>query len=110
MKAKLIKLTSGYEHGLVAGTGRLKRDYIGLTGEILRKRCYKSDVGSHFVLVDIQFPDGALFCVEPEQVRILEEQYERTQSYNTCTCLQSDTCLSDIPFLHPDHKYIRTTH
>lgn len=60
MKAKLIKLTSGYEHGLVAGTGRLKRDYIGLTGEILRKRCYK-------------FPDGALFCVEPEQVRIQEE-------------------------------------
>lgn len=73
MKAKLIKLTSGYEHGLVAGTGRLKRDYIGLTGEIIQKRCYKSDVGSHFVLMDIQFPDGALFCVEPEQVRILEE-------------------------------------
>lgn len=47
MKAKLIKLTSGYGHGLVAGTGRLK--------------------------MDIQFPDGALFCIEPEQVRILEE-------------------------------------
>lgn len=30
MEAKLIKLTSEYEHGLVAGTGRLKRDYIGL--------------------------------------------------------------------------------
>lgn len=30
MKAKLIKLTSEYEHGLVAGTGRMKRDYIGL--------------------------------------------------------------------------------
>lgn len=49
MKAKLIKLTSGYEHGLVAGTGRLKRDYIGLTGEILRKRCYKSDLVLRFV-------------------------------------------------------------
>lgn len=71
MKAKLIKLTSGYEHGLVAGTGRLKRDYIGLTGEILRKRCYKSDVGSHFVLMDIQFPDGALFCVEKESKAII---------------------------------------
>ena len=38
MKAKLTKLTSEYEHGLVAGTGRLKRDYIGLTGEIIRKK------------------------------------------------------------------------
>ncbi len=73
MKAKLIKLTSGYEHGLVAGTGRLKRDYIGLTGEIIRKRYYKSDVGAHFALMDIRFLDGALFCVESEQVRILEE-------------------------------------
>lgn len=73
MKAKLIKLTSGYEHGLVAGTGRLKRDYIGLTGEIIRKRCYKGDLVLRFVLMDIRFPDGALFCVEPEQVRILEE-------------------------------------
>lgn len=73
MKAKLIKLTSGYEHGLVAGTGRLKRDYIGLTGEIIRKRGYKGDMVSHFALMDIRFPDGALFCVEPEQVRILEE-------------------------------------
>lgn len=73
MKAKLIKLTSGYEHGLVAGTGRLKRDYLDKVGEIICKRKYKSDVGSHFVLMDIQFPDGALFCVEPEQVRILEE-------------------------------------
>lgn len=73
MKAKLIKLTSEYEHGLIADTGRLKRDYIRLTGEIILKRCYKSNVGSHFVLLDIQFPDGALFCVEPEQVRILEE-------------------------------------
>lgn len=30
MKAKRIKLTSEYEHGLVAGTGRMKRDYISL--------------------------------------------------------------------------------
>ena len=73
MKAKLIKLTSEYEHGLVAGTGRLKRDYIGLTGGIIRKKCHMNNVGSHYVLMDIQFPDGALFCVETEQVRILEE-------------------------------------
>lgn len=73
MKAKLIKLTSEYEHELVAGAGRMKRDYTGLTGEIIRKRCYKGDMVSHFALMDIRFPDGALFCVEPEQVRILEE-------------------------------------
>lgn len=73
MKAKLIKLTSGYEHGLVAGTGRLKRDYLDKVGEIIRKRKYKFDLTSSFVLLDIQFSDGALFCVEPEQVRILEE-------------------------------------
>ena len=73
MKAKLIKLTSGYEHGLVAGTGRLKRDYLDKVGEIIRKRKYKFDLTSSFVLPDIQFSDGALFCVEPEQVRILEE-------------------------------------
>ena len=41
MKAKLIKLTSGYEHGLVAGTGRLKRDYLDKVGEIICKRCHK---------------------------------------------------------------------
>lgn len=73
MKAKLIKLTSGYEHGLVAGTGRLKRDYLDKVGEIVRESKYKFDLTSSFVLMDIQFPDGALFCVEPEQVRILEE-------------------------------------
>lgn len=73
MKAKLIKPTSGYEHGLVAGTGRLKRDYLDKVGEIIRKRKYKFDLTSSFVLLDIQFSDGALFCVEPEQVRILEE-------------------------------------
>lgn len=50
MKAKLIKLTSGYEHGLVAGTGRLKRNYIGLTGEIIRKRCYKGETWSRILL------------------------------------------------------------
>lgn len=73
MKAKLIKLTSGYEHGLVAGTGRLKRDYLDKVGEIICKRKYKFHLTASFVLMDIQFPDGALFCVEPEQVRILEE-------------------------------------
>lgn len=73
MKAKLIKLTSGYEHGLVAGTGRLKRDYLDKVGEIICKRKYKFDLTASLVLMDIQFPDGALFCVEPEQVRILEE-------------------------------------
>ncbi len=73
MKAKLIKLTSGYEHGLVAGTGRLKRDYLDKVGEIICKRKYKFYLTASFVLMDIQFPDGALFCVEPEQVRILEE-------------------------------------
>lgn len=73
MKAKLIRLTSGYEHGLVAGTGRLKRDYLDKVGEIIRKRKYKFDLTSSFALMDLQFPDGALFCVEPEQVRILEE-------------------------------------
>lgn len=73
MKAKLIKLTSEYEHGLVAGTGRLKRDYLDKVGEIICKRKYKFDLTASFVLRDIQFPDGALFCFEPEQVRILEE-------------------------------------
>lgn len=73
MKAKLIKLTSEYEPGPVAGTGRLKRDYLDKVGEIICKRKYKFDLTASFVLMDIQFPDGALFCVEPEQVRILEE-------------------------------------
>ena len=73
MKAKLIKLTSEYEHGLVAGTGRMKKDYLDKVGEIIRKSKYKFDLTASFVLMDIRFPDGALFCVEPEQVRILEE-------------------------------------
>ncbi len=72
MKAKLIKLTSEYEHGLVAGTGRMKKDYLDKVGEIVRRK-YKFDLTASFVLMDIRFPDGALFCVEPEQVRILEE-------------------------------------
>ena len=75
MKAKLIKLTSGYEHGLIAGTGRMKKDYLDKVGVIIRKRKFKFDLTASFVLLDIQFPDGALFCVEPEpeQVHILEE-------------------------------------
>ena len=55
MKAKLIKLTSEYEHGLVAGTGRMKKDYLDKVGEIIRKRKYKFDLTTSFVLMDIQF-------------------------------------------------------
>ena len=50
----------------------MKKDYLDKVGEIVRRK-YKFDLTASFVLMDIRFPDGALFCVEPEQVRILEE-------------------------------------
>ena len=77
MKAKLTKLITEYENALVASTGRRKKEYIGCVGDIELKRYYTakkfSSTRGWYDLYDIRFPDGALFCVEEEQLEIYED-------------------------------------
>ena len=77
MKAKLTKLITDYESTLVASTGRRKKDYIGHIGDIQVTRYYStkkfSSTSGWYDLYDIKFPDGALFCVEEEQLEIYED-------------------------------------
>ncbi len=69
-KVKLLKLTSEYELDLQASTGLMKKDYIGKFGYIVGSCNLQKVKYSHkdLILFDIKFPDGALFCVERNQL------------------------------------------
>ena len=73
MRAKLTKLITDYEYELIASTGKFKKEYIGLVGCLELKRNFVRTSGSYVDLYDLTFPDGAMFCVELEQIEILEE-------------------------------------
>lgn len=71
MQAKLLKLTDAYEVYHRASTGRKKSDYIGKIGTLSHP--VRRPETRHIYLWDLAFPDGARFCVEPEQIQMLGE-------------------------------------
>lgn len=72
-KARLLYLTSKYEYDLISSTGKHKEDYIGQVGNIVHQQNICVLTGTTRHLYDIQFNDGARFCVEREQIEFVEE-------------------------------------
>lgn len=70
-KVKLLSLTDGYEHKLVSSTGKLKKEYIGQIGKVIHTCVISKD---HYVkptLYDVQFDDGAIFCLDEDQIKFV---------------------------------------
>lgn len=73
LKARLLCLTDKYEDDLIGSTGKYKEDYIGKVGNIVHQQDICVLVGTNRYLYDIEFNDGARFCVEREQIEFVEE-------------------------------------
>lgn len=72
-KARLLYITDKYENKLISSTGKHKEDYIGQVGNIVRQQNICVLVGTTRYLYDIEFNDGARFCVDREQIEFVEE-------------------------------------
>lgn len=70
-KARLLYLTDKYEDDLICNTGKYKEDYIGQIGNIVHQQDICVLVGTNRYLYDIEFNDGARFCVEREQIEFV---------------------------------------
>ena len=71
-KAILLYLTDKYEEELISSTGKHKEDYIGQVGKIRRVQ-HLYDKTTHWIdLFDIEFDDGAMFCVDREQIEFVK--------------------------------------
>ena len=71
-KARLLYLTNKYEYDLISSTGKHKEDYVGQIGNVTHKQNICVLVGTNKYLYDIEFKDGAKFCVEREQIEFVE--------------------------------------
>lgn len=72
-KARLLCLIGKYEYDLIGSTGKSKEDYIGQVGDIVHVQKTLTWNGSATNLFDIEFNDGARFCVEREQIEFMED-------------------------------------
>lgn len=72
-KARLLCLIGKYEYDLISSTGKSKEDYIGQVGDIVHVHNMLTGNGSATNLFDIEFNDGARFCVEREQIEFVED-------------------------------------
>lgn len=70
-KVKLLSLTDGYEHKLVSSTGKLKKEYIGQIGKVIRTCVISKGNYVKPTLYDVQFDDGAIFCLDEDQIRFV---------------------------------------
>lgn len=71
-KARLLCLDDKYEDDLISSTGKYKEDYIGQVGNIVHQQNICVLVGTTIYLYDIEFNDGARFCVDREQIEFVE--------------------------------------
>lgn len=72
-KAILLSLDDTYEEELISSTGKHKEDYIGQVGNIVHQQNICVLVGTTRYLYDIEFNDGARFCVDREQIEFVGE-------------------------------------
>ena len=72
-KARLLYLDDKYEEELISSTGKHKEDYIGQVGNVTNKLNICVLVGTTRYLYDIEFNDGARFCVDREQIEFVKE-------------------------------------
>lgn len=72
-KARLLYLSDKYEKLLTnRKTGKYKSDYIGKIGKVIHKQNICGIVSMNEYLYDIEFDDGARFCVDEEQIEFVE--------------------------------------
>lgn len=73
-KARLLYLSDKYEELLTNHiTGKYKSEYIGKVGKVIHKQNICGIVSMNEYLYDIEFDDGARFCVEREQIEFVGE-------------------------------------
>lgn len=70
-KVKLLSLTDGYEHKLVSSKGKLKKEYIGQIGKVIHTCVISKGNYVKPTLYDVQFDDGAIFCLDEDQIRFV---------------------------------------
>lgn len=70
-KIKLLSLTDGYEHKLVSSTGKPKKDYIGQIGKVIHACVISKGNYVKPTLYDVQFDDGAIFCLDEDQIKFV---------------------------------------
>lgn len=70
-KVKLLSLTDGYEHKLVSSKGKLKKEYIGQIGKVIHTCVISKGNYVKPTLYDVQFDDGAIFCLDEDQIRFM---------------------------------------
>ena len=73
LKARLLYITDKYETKLISSTGKHKEDYVGKIGNVVHKQNICVLVGTNKYLYDIEFKDGAKFCVEREHIEFVGE-------------------------------------
>ena len=70
-KVKLLSLTDGYEHKLVSSTEKPKKEYIGQIGKVIHTCIISKGNYVKPTLYDVQFDDGAIFCLDEDQIRFV---------------------------------------
>lgn len=72
-KARLLNLVDKYENELISRTRKYKSYYVGKIGNVVHKQNICGITSSNEYLYDIEFDDGARFCVEREQIEFVGE-------------------------------------
>ena len=70
-KVKLLSLTDGYEHKLISSTGKPKKEYIGQIGKVIHTCIISKGNYVKPTLYDVQFDDGAIFCLDEDQIKFV---------------------------------------
>lgn len=70
-KIKLLSLTDGYEHKLASSTGKLKKKYVGQIGKVIHTCVISKGNYVKPTLYDVQFDDGAIFCLDEDQIKFV---------------------------------------
>lgn len=70
-KIKLLRLTDGYEHKLVSSKGKLKKEYVGQIGKVIHTCVISKGNYVKPTLYDVQFDDGAIFCLDEDQIKFV---------------------------------------
>lgn len=71
-KARLLYLTDKYEEELTSSTGKLKKEYIGQIGKVIHTCGISKNQHVKPILYDVQFGDGAIFCVDEDQINFVK--------------------------------------
>lgn len=88
-KIKLLSLTDGYEHKLVSSKGKLKKEYTGQIGKVIHTCVISKGNYVKPTLYDVQFDDGAIFCLDEDQIKFVALgalEHESSISFEESMC------------------------